>query len=141
MAELCGMEQNLKLEFKKKNGIHKECSAEQFVKMIKEAICTMEEGKEAVERMEYFRGDTKATIIPGTREKFFADMQPGSSEGVVLSLSYSPDGTREHATEIGCAKTLNEDSVGYQNIGTLAGLFLQYAYKVMLINFHCGEQA
>lgn len=75
-------------------------------------------------------------IRPGNRETFYADIQPGGCEGILVCFYYSPDGTRDTAAYIGSAKTLEEDSSGYIHIGSIAGLFIRFAYMIMYLNFN-----
>lgn len=125
------------LNFKKELKKPDECSLELFFEKIKEAIRSTDDGEKALRSMEYFHaGGNMKMIRPGSRETFYADIQPGVCEGILVCFYYSPDGTRDTAAYIGSAKTLEEDSSGYIHIGSIAGLFIRFAYMIMYLNFN-----
>ena len=125
------------LNFKKELKKPDECSLELLFEKIKEAIRSTDDGEKALRSMEYFHaGGNMKMIRPGSRETFYADIQPGGCEGILVCFYYSLDGTRDTAAYIGSAKTLEEDSSGYIHIGSIAGLFILFAYMIMYLNFN-----
>lgn len=125
------------LNFKKELKKPDECSLALFFEKIKEAIRSTDDGEKALRSMEYFHaGGNLKMIRSGSRETFYADIQPGGCEGILVCFYYSPDGTMDTAAYIGSAKTLEEDSSGYIHIGSIAGLFIRFAYMIMYLNFN-----
>ena len=73
------------LNFKKELKKPDECSLALFFEKIKEAIRSTDDGEKALRSMEYFHaGGNLKMIRSGSRETFYADIQPGGCEGILV---------------------------------------------------------